>query len=161
MVAARSWRSTQLRDRFGSGRLPPAAPAKVMASMETLATIRRLWEHALWADTKLLEAVRQSSDVSSELVAEMAHIVGTHELWLARLEGRPPRADVWPAASVDEIDALLNETRESYADYLAALTESMRIPWSRTRTAPGKSSRARSEIFSCTSPSTDSTTAGK
>ena len=41
---------------------------------------------------------------------------------LARLEKRPPRADVWPGASIDQIEALLNETSACYAEYLASLS---------------------------------------
>lgn len=88
--------------------------------MDMLETIRRLWEHALWADTKLFEAVRERDD-APELVAEYAHIIGTHEVWLSRLQERSPRAAVWPDGSVDEIEALWNETKARYADYLDSL----------------------------------------
>jgi len=88
--------------------------------MDVFETIRRLWEHALWADAKLLEAVRNHED-STELVAEYAHIIGAHETWLARLQRRPPRAAVWPGGSVDEIEALWNETKARYAEYLDSL----------------------------------------
>jgi uncharacterized damage-inducible protein DinB len=90
--------------------------------METLETIRRLWEHAVWADEKLVQALDRSDGLPTNFVTELAHIVGAHELWLARLEKRTPRAEVWPDDSLDQIVGLFNETRESYADYLASLT---------------------------------------
>lgn len=88
--------------------------------MDALETIRRLWNHALWADAELLEAVRKQDD-AAELVAEYAHIIGTHETWLARLQRRSPRAAVWPDGSVDEIEALWNETKARYAEFLDSL----------------------------------------
>ncbi len=92
--------------------------------MSTLEKIRRLWEHAFWADSELLGAVRTAADAVPEAFREFSHVVGAEEIWLARLEGRVSRAAVWPAVSLSEAEKLLEETRAAYQGYLAGLRES-------------------------------------
>ncbi len=57
-------------------------------------TLRLLWEHAFWADTRVLEAVLAGGP--AEAVREFAHLLGAEETWLARLEHRTARTAVWP-----------------------------------------------------------------
>lgn len=89
--------------------------------MTALDAIRRLWRHACWADAQLLDGLRGSTNVPGEAVRELAHIVGAYEVWLSRLEGRAPRAAVWPEATLDEVRSIFDETTESFAAYLSAL----------------------------------------
>ncbi len=89
--------------------------------MEMLDRIRRLWEHAVWADTRLLEALGQTDNVPAEALREYAHVLGSEALWLARLEQRPPQAAVWPAASFAQVQELLKQTHAGYMAYLSTL----------------------------------------
>lgn len=88
-----------------------------------LEQIRRLWEHAFWADAKLLDALRASAGDPPEAVREFAHVIGCEEVWLARLERRSAGAAVWPPISLSEARKLLERTRAAYKRYMAVLEE--------------------------------------
>ncbi len=98
--------------------------------------LQRLWEHIEWADGRILEALREaagsgrSDDVEQgggvtalDVLREFAHVIGSEENWLARIEGREPRAAIWPEVSLDELEPLLSSTHERYRTYLADLTD--------------------------------------
>jgi uncharacterized damage-inducible protein DinB len=84
--------------------------------------IRRLWAHAAWADTALLEALRDEAG-TADARRELAHVVGAEEVWLARLEGRAPRSAVWPDAASSAIEEQVRATHRGYATYLSALQD--------------------------------------
>ncbi len=92
--------------------------------MSTLETIRSLWDHAFWADRALLDALEKTSPPQSEAARELAHVLGAEEIWLARLEGRPARAAVWPRLDLSSLPPLLEQTHAAYRNYLATLLES-------------------------------------
>jgi uncharacterized damage-inducible protein DinB len=89
-----------------------------------LEEVRRLAEHAQWADRALLKALQATPDVPAEVVREYGHILGADEVWLARLERRPSRAVVWPALTLAELAELATAVHAGYAKYLATLDES-------------------------------------
>lgn len=82
---------------------------------------RTLWDHAAWADQLVLEALRASGGEPPEALREYAHVLGAEEVWLARIQGREPRAAVWPKASFAEVERLSEETRAAYRAYVPAL----------------------------------------
>lgn len=86
-----------------------------------LEKVRRLWEHVVWADTRILDALQQSDRVPAEAVQEHAHVLGAEEVWLARLEQRSPRAAVWPVISLAELKELVQQTHAGFAGYLSGL----------------------------------------
>ncbi len=92
-------------------------------AMDMLATVYRLWEHAVWADTALLRAVTSAGRPVPGALRELAHVIGTEETWLARLEQRTPRAAVWPDVSAREAETLAARTHQAYGTYLAGLRE--------------------------------------
>jgi uncharacterized damage-inducible protein DinB len=89
----------------------------------TLTKILQLWDHAKWADRKLLEALGPMAREAPKAYREFAHVIGTEELWLARLERRPPRQAVWPEISRAEVVRLAEETHQAYDSYLASLRD--------------------------------------
>jgi uncharacterized damage-inducible protein DinB len=86
-----------------------------------LIEIRRLWAHLAWADAFLLEALEASPTPPAEALREYAHILGADEVWLARVEQRPPTAPVWPQITLEEIRALAAAIHAGYARYVVAL----------------------------------------
>jgi uncharacterized damage-inducible protein DinB len=91
--------------------------------MELIQTIRELWRHNTWADRRMSRALEPAAAATPEAVRELAHILGTQETWLARLERREPATAVWPKTPPGELDRLLDETHAAYARYLDALEE--------------------------------------
>lgn len=90
--------------------------------MTALEQIRRLWEHAVWADGKLLDALRAGA-AGALAWREYAHVLGAEAVWLARLEGREATTAIWPALTPDEADALSRSVRDGYAAYLERLDD--------------------------------------
>jgi uncharacterized damage-inducible protein DinB len=50
-----------------------------------------------------IEALRQASSPSSEVLNIAAHIAGIGELWLARVDGLEPSLAAWPSISLSEL----------------------------------------------------------
>jgi len=88
-----------------------------------IAELRRLFEHARWADGLLLAALESRSSVPEAAWTEFAHVVGAGETWLARLERRTPRVPVWPELPHAAVERLASEVHAAFAAYLAGLSE--------------------------------------
>ena len=86
--------------------------------------IARLFEHMRWADDRVVAALAAWPDASPRAIELLAHVLGAEQVWLARLQQRPPDAPVWPSLDVDGCRALLDHNREQYAAYLARLAPS-------------------------------------
>jgi uncharacterized damage-inducible protein DinB len=89
-----------------------------------LEQLRRLWAHAEWADGLLLATLEQQPNPPAEALREYAHILGAEETWLSRLEGRAPRAAVWPEPEPEAVGELARSVRAGYGAYLTSLAES-------------------------------------
>lgn len=96
---------------------------------KTLSDIRRMWRHVFWADGDLLKAVSVSDSIPDDAIREFAHIIGTEEVWLARLEGRPPRLAVWPSDPDGDLrthlHAVVRQTHGRWESYLSRLQDSV------------------------------------
>jgi uncharacterized damage-inducible protein DinB len=84
-----------------------------------LVEMRRLWDHARWADELLLAAYQENEGEPPEAWREFAHVIGTAETWLARIQGRAPTLPVWPASS--EVKRAVGSVHAGYASYLSQL----------------------------------------
>ncbi|MDB4891665.1 MAG: damage-inducible protein DinB [Gemmatimonadetes bacterium] len=91
--------------------------------MPLIEQLRRLWAHAAWADQAFLAELERLSAVPPIVLREYAHILGAEEVWLARLEMRPSRTQVWPELTLPAVAELARDTREGYERYLAKLSE--------------------------------------
>lgn len=71
-----------------------------------------------------LDALRSARHAAPEALREFAHILGTEETWLARLEQRSPRTAVWPDdVSIEDLEAIRERTKKAYEAFLAGLGE--------------------------------------
>ena len=92
--------------------------------MNTIDYLRRLAEHCFAADAALAESLRAGGAlVPGHTVREYAHILGSEDVWLARIESRTSRAAVWPDGSLDDVLQLRLVVIETYREFLAALTD--------------------------------------
>jgi uncharacterized damage-inducible protein DinB len=80
----------------------------------------RIFAHLDWADRRALDMLRATPH--ADALRRLAHVLAVEELWLARLEQRPPSQPVWPALTLDACAALADANRARWAAYLAALT---------------------------------------
>jgi uncharacterized damage-inducible protein DinB len=90
--------------------------------MDAVDAMRRMWEHAAWADALLLSALEAMQPAPALAWREYVHVLGAESVWLDRLVGRAQRFPVWPELSVGDGFALAASLRSEYAEYLAALT---------------------------------------
>jgi len=88
-----------------------------------IAELRRLYEHARWADGLLLAALEGAPAAPEAAWKELAHVVGAGETWLARLERRPPALPVWPELPRAGLGPAAAGVHAGFAAYLAGLTE--------------------------------------
>jgi uncharacterized damage-inducible protein DinB len=86
-----------------------------------LAEVRRLWDHARWADDSLLAAFAQNEGEPPEAWREFAHVIGTAETWLARIQGRASTLSIWPASR--EVPSAVGAVHAGYAALLGQLDE--------------------------------------
>ena len=91
--------------------------------MNGLDLFRRLWEHAVWADTEIRRALESLVSPLPEAVREYAHVLGAEEVWLSRLEGRAPSLAVWPVLEVGQLAATSERIASGYGAYLARLDD--------------------------------------
>lgn len=89
--------------------------------MDALQQLRRLWQHLLWADGLVLEALLPDAGPAGAW-REYVHLLAVEELWLARLEQRRMAVAVWPRLSSDEVIALREQVMTGYEAYFAGLT---------------------------------------
>jgi uncharacterized damage-inducible protein DinB len=95
----------------------------VSSESAALDQLRRLWRHSVWADAQLLEALRKSSVPSVAALHEYAHVLAAEEVWLARLEGRSPRVEVWPTLALNEAASLSDQVRDGFDRFLSQLND--------------------------------------
>ena len=86
-----------------------------------LAQLRRLFEHAEWANAQVTAALGRQ-DVADDVVELFAHVLGAEEVWLSRLEGRQSALTVWPQLDKTQVMAAATANAERYQAYLGRLT---------------------------------------
>ena len=93
-----------------------------MGTDGALDQIRRLLQHSAWADAEILAGLRACASPNSHALREYAHILGTEETWLARLEQRQRRVAIWPELDLDVAAALCSTLRADYERFVNELT---------------------------------------
>lgn len=91
-------------------------PARVAAE-----GFRPFFDHLFWADARALATLRGAPGDEPRARELLAHIIGAEAVWLARIEGREPELPVWPALTLDEIEAAARRVRAGYEALLARI----------------------------------------
>ena len=63
--------------------------------------LRKLVDHLVWADARVLEALRTTAGSDPRALELYAHVLGAEHVWLARISGKPPSVSVWPMLTLD------------------------------------------------------------
>jgi uncharacterized damage-inducible protein DinB len=84
--------------------------------------MRRLWEHAAWADRLLLGTLLRLDPCPDEVWREYAHVLGAESVWLDRLKRRTARHRVWPQLEQAEAAALAETLRLEYVSFIEGLS---------------------------------------
>jgi uncharacterized damage-inducible protein DinB len=91
--------------------------------VSTIDVVRRLWQHAAWADAALFEALTGSTSAHDEAWREYTHILGADEVWLSRLEQRASRTPVWPSLAREDAEQLRQSVVAGYDAFIATLDD--------------------------------------
>src|SRR5215212_1900525 len=100
--------------------------------MDAIDAMRRMWDHAAWADALLLSTLEVMQPPPAVAWREYAHVLGAESVWLDRLLRRKARFAVWPELSPAEASALATSLRTEYDEYIGTLTPDsldVRIPY--------------------------------
>lgn len=89
--------------------------------MTALALVQRLFQHMFWADDLVMRALTSIASPPAEAWREYTHVLGAEEVWLARMDGRAQRAQVWPVLGMEEAVALREGVRAGYDALLQRL----------------------------------------
>ena len=81
----------------------------MMERSEVAVLLDRLFDHFEWADRRALQALRTVDPPPEDAVRIFAHILGSEETWLSRLEGRAPTLAVWPEMDLAECERRASE----------------------------------------------------
>jgi uncharacterized damage-inducible protein DinB len=84
--------------------------------------LQKLVAHLGWADALVLESLRRATPLDPRAFEIYRHVLGTEEVWLARLEGRSPALAVWPELSLDECAEAARTSLAGLKRYVAALS---------------------------------------
>ena len=89
------------------------------------AHLRRLFDHAAWADRRALDALAAAPEASrAGPLRLLAHVLAAERVWLLRLRGEDSAVQpIWPELALDACAALAAETAAGYARYLDQLTD--------------------------------------
>jgi uncharacterized damage-inducible protein DinB len=90
----------------------------------TIKTLRKMFEHMHWADSRILELLQQPNADSTKAAALFAHSLQAELIWLTRLQGEDSASiQLWPEAGTVSPVELSERNREGYAAYFAGLSE--------------------------------------
>jgi len=78
-----------------------------------------LFEYNLWANQRLLGAIRQQQIKDDAIFNLMSHIMSAQFIWLHRVEGLPTSSyPPWEVYDLNEIESMANESNARWIEYL-------------------------------------------
>jgi uncharacterized damage-inducible protein DinB len=80
----------------------------------------KLFAHVAWADGRTLGALRTAPNVDANAVKLMAHILGSQQVWLSRIERSTP-GPIWPDLDLDGCERLATDVHERYGKFVSLL----------------------------------------
>jgi uncharacterized damage-inducible protein DinB len=84
----------------------------------------RLYDHAAWANRRVLEPLRADKGENQRARELFAHILNSERVWLTRLGGQDSNAlPIWSELSIEACAALLEENAAAFHEFIAGMTE--------------------------------------
>ncbi|MGA9772310.1 MAG: DinB family protein [Blastocatellia bacterium] len=93
--------------------------------MQTLEAIRELLDYNEWANSKMIDSLRQSPDPGAKAVRALAHLLLAEKTWLLRLQTNQDSTgfDFWQGTTLEECCAMAREVKQTFAALTDELTE--------------------------------------
>jgi RimJ/RimL family protein N-acetyltransferase/uncharacterized damage-inducible protein DinB len=83
-----------------------------------LRVLVRLQSHMAWANRRARDAVAQTSPEQRKGIELLGHILGAEQVWLSRMNGVTPTTAVWPALSLEQVDALARDNDRAFRELI-------------------------------------------
>jgi len=85
--------------------------------------VRSLFDYDRWANREALASLSTVPGDAARALKLFGHIIGGQQVWRARFEDpNPPNAQPWPAPTLDECRAAVDDLHKSWAALLDKLT---------------------------------------
>ena len=84
---------------------------------------QKLFAHLKWADHHIMIALARTAAPPPRAIELFAHILGSEETWLSRIEARAAAVPVWPAPTVKDCEGLMPKVHDAWNRYMAKLTD--------------------------------------
>lgn len=91
--------------------------------MTAISEHQRLVAHMKWADHRVLKALARAAAPPARTVELFAHILGSEETWLSRIQLRAAVTPVWPSPTVADCEALMPRVHTAWERYMETLTD--------------------------------------
>jgi uncharacterized damage-inducible protein DinB len=93
--------------------------------MQTLESLRQLVVFNEWANRRMLESLKAFEGQSAKALRPLSHLLIAEKEWMTRMLHNEDSTgfDFWPASTLDECEALANDTAKAYADFVNQMTE--------------------------------------
>ena len=90
--------------------------------MESLDSLRQLFEYDYWANQESLRSIMALESPSERVLKLAGHIVGAQRVWLGRLEAPAAAAPApWPVVTMEEAGAAFGEMYERWNAFFRKL----------------------------------------
>lgn len=90
--------------------------------MESLDSLRHLFEYDYWANQESLSSIAAAGAATERALKIAGHIVGAQRVWLGRLEAPDATPPVpWPQLSLEESNAAFSEMHQRWVSFLGML----------------------------------------
>ena len=84
---------------------------------------QRLFQHANWADRRVLDVLRKQSPDNERARKLFCHVLAAERAWITRLGGQDSATiPIWPDLSFDDCASWLEQNAASYSQFLDDLT---------------------------------------
>lgn len=92
--------------------------------MDSLETIRKLYQFDYWANQETLAGLGALTSGSEKPLKYFSHVIAAQRIWRKRFDDPAPASgDAWPALTLDDCKQAIGELRAQWAELLGKMTE--------------------------------------
>lgn len=87
--------------------------------------LEKLLNYDAWANDRIFEALKKlsPSKQQKEIKRLFSHLLTAQNIWLNRIQDKPIPSEIWPHLSIEEMEALINETPAKLRELLPGKDE--------------------------------------
>ncbi len=93
--------------------------------METIETLRRLYDYNAWANQRLINALKEPANQSAKALRALTHLVFAEQEWLSRLTAQKDSTGVnfWAELTLEECQDLNSQNQQAFKALFSKLNE--------------------------------------